>query len=131
MSYFWAGILKLSNPGARPVLFTNTRSMALSSNPWQALWKRLPAPLQNRYYLTIVVFLFIMVFLDRHSLWTQWRLWRAQKQLEADRTSYEEKIKEAKEEAEDFELTKEKFAREHYFMKRADEDVFIIKNKER
>ena len=131
MSYFWAGILKLSNPGARPVLFTNTRSMALSSNPWQALWKRLAAPLQNRYYLTIVVFLFIMVFLDRHSLWTQWRLWRAQKQLEADRTYYEEKIKEAKEEAEDFELTKEKFAREHYFMKRADEDVFIIKNEER
>lgn len=105
--------------------------MALSSNPWQALWQRLPAPLQNRYYLTLVVFLFIMVFLDRHSLWTQWKLWRAQQQLEADRSYYEEKIKEAKEEAEDFELTKEKFAREHYFMKRADEDVFIIKKDER
>ena len=38
--------------------------MALSSTPWQALWNRLPAPLQNRYYLTLVVFLFIMVFLD-------------------------------------------------------------------
>jgi len=100
--------------------------MALSSTPWQALWNRLPAPLQNRYYLTLVVFLFIMVFLDRHSLWTQWRLWRAQKQLDADRTYYQEKIKEAREEAEDFELTKEKFAREHYYMKRADEDVFII-----
>jgi hypothetical protein len=90
--------------------------MALSSTPWQALWNRLPAPLQNRYYLTLVIFLFIMVFLDRHSFWTQWKLWRAQKQLEADRTYYQAKIKGAKEE----------FAREHYYMKRANEEVFII-----
>lgn len=100
--------------------------MALSSTPWQALWNRLPAPLQNRYYLTLVVFLFIMVFLDRNSLWTQWRLWRAQNQLEADRKFYQEKIKEAREEAEDFERNKEKFARERYYMKRPNEDVFII-----
>lgn len=86
----------------------------------------MPAPLQNKYYLTLVIFLFIMVFLDRHSIWTQWKLWRAQKQLELDRSYYQGKIKEAKEEAEDFELTKEKFAREHYYMKRADEEVFII-----
>lgn len=100
--------------------------MALSSNPWQSLWRRLPAPLQNRYYLTLLVFFFILIFLDRHSLWTQWRLYRAQQRLENDRVFYQEKIKEATEEAEDFELTKEKFAREHYYMKRADEDVFII-----
>lgn len=47
--------------------------------------------------------------------------------MENDCKFYEEKIKEAREEAEDFELTKEKYAREHYYMKRADEDVFIIK----
>jgi len=100
--------------------------MALSSTPWQALWNRLPAPLQNRYYLTLVVFLFIMVFLDRNSLWTQWRLWRAQHQLETDRKYYQDKIKEAREEADDFERNKEKFAREKYYMKRPNEDVFII-----
>jgi cell division protein DivIC len=101
--------------------------MALPSNPWQSLWQKLPAPLQNRYYLTLVAFLFILVFLDRHSLWTQWRLHRAQQRLEADRAYYESKIKEAREEAEDFEVTKEKFAREHYFMKQRNEDVYIIK----
>jgi hypothetical protein len=105
---------------------TTRANMALSSNPWQSLWRRLPAPLQNRYYLTLLVFFFILIFLDRHSLWTQWRLYRAQQRLENDRVFYQEKIKEATEEAEDFELTKEKFAREHYYMKRADEDVFII-----
>lgn len=101
--------------------------MALPANPWQMLWQKLPAPLQNRFYLTLVAFLFILIFLDRHSLWTQWRLWRAQHRLEKDRTYYEAKIKEARDEAEDFELTKEKFAREHYYMKRANEDVYIIK----
>jgi cell division protein DivIC len=104
--------------------------MALSSNPWQALWDRLPAPLQNKYYLTLVVFFFIMIFLDKHSLWTQYRLMRAQQRLGQDKVFYEEKIKEAREEADDFETTKEKFAREHYYMKRSDEDVFIIKKQE-
>lgn len=101
--------------------------MALPTNPWQALWQRLPAPLQNRYYLTLLVFFFILIFLDKHSLWTQWRLQRAKQRLEADRAMYEQKIKDAREEAEDFELTKEKFAREHYYMKRSNEDVYIIK----
>jgi hypothetical protein len=100
--------------------------MAIPQNPWQALWAKLPAPLQNRYYLTLLVFFFIMVFLDRHSVWTQFRLFRAQQRLENDRAFYEAKIEEAREEAEDFDLTKEKFAREHYYMKRDNEDVFII-----
>jgi cell division protein DivIC len=101
--------------------------MALSSNPWQALWQKLPRPLQNRYYLTLLVFFFILVFLDdKRSLWTQWRLYRAQQRLESDKAFYQEKIKEARDEADDFEATKEKFAREHYFMKQRDEDVYII-----
>lgn len=100
--------------------------MALPSNPWQALWQRLPAPLQNRYYLTLLVFFFLLIFLDKHSLWTQWKLFRAQQRLKGDREYYQEKIQEATEEAEDFELTKEKYARERYYMKRADEDVYII-----
>lgn len=103
--------------------------MAISSNPWQALWKKLPAPLQNRYYLTLVVFFFILIFIDKHSLWTQWRLHRAEQKLEADKNYYEQKILDARDEAEDFELTKEKFAREHYYMKKSDEDVFIIREK--
>jgi len=80
--------------------------MALPANPWQAIWKRLPAPLQNRYYLTLVIFFFILLFLDKHDVWTQFRLQRAINRLESDRSYYEQKIEEAREEAEDFELTK-------------------------
>ena len=98
----------------------------IASNPFQSILRRLPAPLQNRYYLTLTIFLFVMVFLDRHNLWTQWRLQQSISRLEQDKNFYQEKIKDAKDEAEDFELTKERFAREHYFMKQRNEDVFII-----
>lgn len=100
--------------------------MALPANPFQAILKKLPAPLQNKYYLTLVIFFFWLVFLDRNNLWTQWRLTSAVNRLESDKEFYRGKIEEVKEEAADFELTKEKFAREHYFMKKRDEDVFII-----
>lgn len=105
--------------------------MALPTNPWAALWQRLPRPLQNRYYLTLVVFLFWLVFLDKHNLWTQWRLTGAVNRLEYDREFYRQKIKEVREEAEEFETTKEKFAREHYFMKRKGEDVYLIQDEEK
>jgi cell division protein DivIC len=100
--------------------------MALPSNPWQAMMQKLPKPLQNRYYLTILVFLFYLVILDRHNLWTQWKLAGAVNRLESEKQIYIQKIKDVKDEVEDFEATKEKFAREHYYMKKKGEDVFII-----
>jgi len=100
--------------------------MALPVNPWQSIQKRLPAPLQNRYYLALVIFFFLLLFLDKHDLWTQWKLQRAIQRLENDKDYYRQKIEEAREEAEDFERTKEKFAREHYYMRRTNEDVYII-----
>ncbi|MEZ4919833.1 MAG: hypothetical protein R2792_12095 [Saprospiraceae bacterium] len=104
--------------------------MPIPSNPWQAIWQKLPGPLQNRYYLILVIFFFIMLFLDKHDLYTQWRLYRAIDRLETDKSFYKEKIEEAREEAEDFELTKEKYAREHYYMRKQNEDVYIIQKED-
>jgi hypothetical protein len=100
--------------------------MAISTNPWQSVWRKLPAPLQNRYNLALAIFFFILIFLDKHSILTQFKLFRAQQRLESDKSFYQQKIKEARDEAEDFDVTKEKFAREHYFMKQQNEDVYII-----
>ena len=105
--------------------------MIVPTNPWQALWRQLPTPLQNRYYLTLMAFLFYLIFLDRHNLWTQWRLTGAVHRLEDDRIFYEQKIKDVKEEETDFDATTEKYAREHYFMKKRGEDVYIIDEKEK
>jgi cell division protein DivIC len=104
--------------------------MALPSNPWQAIMQKLPRPLQNKYYLTILVFLFYLIIIDRHNLWTQWKLAGAVNRLESEKQIYIQKIKDVKDEVEDFEATKEKFAREHYYMKKKGEDVFIINNEE-
>jgi cell division protein DivIC len=103
--------------------------MAIPLNPWQVFWEKMPRPLRNKYYLTLVVFLFFLLFIDRHDLWTQFKLRRALNRLEDDRVFYQQKIKEAREEAEDFEATKEKYAREHYFMHQGNEEVFIIEQK--
>jgi cell division protein DivIC len=101
--------------------------MAIPQNPWQALKSKLPRPLQNKYYLTTVVFLFFLLFIDKHDLWTQFRLRNALNRLDGDRVFYQQKIKDAREEAEDFDLTKEGYAREKYYMRQGNEDVFIIK----
>ena len=103
--------------------------MAIPQNPWQVVLSKLPRPLQNRYYLVTVVFLFFLVFIDKHDLLTQIKLRSALNRLEDDRVFYQQKIKEAREEAEDFDLTKENYAREHYYMRQGNEDVFVIQNK--
>mgnify|MGYP000256495955 CR=1 FL=1 len=100
--------------------------MVVPPNPWSAFWQRLPVPLRNRYYLTLLIFFFILIFLDKNNLWTQWKLMRAKHRLQQDKALYQEKIKEAKEQAETFELTKERYARERYYMRRPGEDVYII-----
>lgn len=100
--------------------------MVIPSNPWSALWQRLPAPIRNRYILVLTVFFFVLIFLDKNNLPTQWRLWRTKQRLLEEKAFYQQRIKEAKEGAEAFELTKERYAREHYYMRRPGEDVYII-----
>lgn len=92
----------------------------------QQLTDRLPAPFRNRYVLVLLAFVMYMVFFDRHDPITQFRLQQMVKQLEADRSYYLEKIAEEEREMADMQANQERFARERYFMQRANEDVFII-----
>ena len=105
--------------------------MAKSKNPFQEYIDRLPAPLKNKYFISLVLFFAWMVFFDRHNIIVQWRLQNTLEKLKEDRAYYEEKLEEAKQTRYDLEINREKFARERYYMKRSDEDVYIIdKNKE-
>lgn len=90
----------------------------------------LPAPLRNRYFLALALFFAYMIFFDRHDLLTQIQLQRMVNKLQDDRTYYEEKIEEEKREKQDMDVNQERFARERYFMQRADEDVYIIVDEE-
>ena len=95
-------------------------------NPLDPILKKLPAPFRNRYFLVLTAFIFVMIFVDRHNLITQYKLQKAVNQLENDKVFYEKKIKETKQERLDFEKNQEKYAREKYFVKKPKEEVFVI-----
>ncbi|MEL6273667.1 MAG: hypothetical protein AAFU03_01005, partial [Bacteroidota bacterium] len=76
--------------------------------------------------ITLTIFTVIMVFFDRHDVYTQFKLRSVVNRLEADQAYYAKKIKEAEAERLDREINQERFARETYFMQRDREDVFII-----
>ncbi len=98
----------------------------IRSNPFKPLIKQIPAPIRNRYFLVLVFFFAWLIFIDKHNIWTQYQLQKSLDKLKSDQVFYKEKIKEVKEAADDIALNKEKFAREKYYMKKKNEDVFVI-----
>jgi cell division protein FtsB len=85
--------------------------------------------LKNKYTITIVFLLTWLLFFDRYDFVTQYKTVKELKQLEEEKQYYLSEI--AKNEN-DLNLLKEdpvyleRFAREKYLMKQANEDVFII-----
>lgn len=82
-----------------------------------------------RAAIVIVAYASWMVFLDENNLLVQYRRYSKLRELEKNRDYYTGEIKVVSHEL--YELrnnpeTLEKFAREHYWMKRADEDVFVL-----
>ena len=100
--------------------------MAKGTNPLSAILEQLPAPLRNKYFVVLFSFFGWMIFFDKHDLLTQFRLQRSVDKLQEDIDYYNVKIEEAKQERYDLDINKEKFARERYYMKKKNEDVFII-----
>ena len=100
--------------------------MAGRNTSWKVLMRQIPAPLRNKYFLVLAFFFMWMIFFDRHDFLTQWRLSRAVENMKQEKEEYTEKIEQAKKDRLDLEVNKEKFARENYYMKKNNEDVFII-----
>jgi cell division protein DivIC len=95
-------------------------------NPFSPLIKKVPSRFQNRYTLILGVFVIWMLLFDRHDVLTNFKLQRTVNKLESDKIYYQHKIDETKQERIDMENNREKFAREHYFMKAKDEDIFVV-----
>ena len=100
--------------------------MAVRNNPFKPIIKQIPAPLRNKYFLVLAVFITWMIFFDKHDILTQWRLQQTLNKMEEDKAYYEDKIKEAWQDKQDIENDKEKFAREHYHLQKDNEDVYLI-----
>ena len=90
---------------------------------------RLPAFTRNFYFVTSLVFVVWMLFLDANDFFSQFRLWQEVRKLEDDKEYYQEKIEVVKQERTELMSNKqllEKFAREKYLMKKQNEEVFVV-----
>ena len=102
---------------------------------WKNIQKRiakLPPILTNIYFLCGVTFAIWMLFLDENNLINQYHKHHELSSLLGKRKFYMQQISETQKEYSELTsnpATQEKFAREHYWMKRDNEDVFVIVKK--
>jgi cell division protein FtsB len=92
--------------------------------------KKLRKIFLNKYFIVFVVFAVFVTFFDEHSLIHRWETHRKIVQLEKEMKFYQEEIKVTRKRKNELQSNKEnleKFAREHYYMKKETEDIFIIK----
>lgn len=84
---------------------------------------------KNKYVLASVLFLVWLTFFDRNNLIDQYKLHTQLSDLRSKKEYYAEQIKIVKQEKQELftnMASLEKFAREHYMMKKANEDLFVI-----
>jgi cell division protein DivIC len=85
--------------------------------------------LKYRFLIIFSLFLLWVTFFDSNSVYSLWVIKREYQVLQKESRFFKQEIEKAKEKR-DFLFSDlnnlEQFAREQYFMKRPDEDVFII-----
>lgn len=100
----------------------------------QSWWAKVPNWLKNKYVVLITAFLIIVLFLDNNNVFRLANRKRHLNQLTKQEQQYKDELIKLDEQKEAFENDKdalEKFAREEYRMKKDDEDVFVIVEKEK
>ncbi len=112
---------------ARPS-WTNTHPMNILNTFYQSHKTRIHKVARNRYFLVALGFLIYVTFFDHSRLISQWQLERDIQKLEQDKEQYQSQIEEIRDERLEIGKDKERYAREHYYMKRADEDVYIVED---
>ena len=86
---------------------------------------------KNKYLIAIAVFLIIMLFFDRNNFFEQARRKQELSDLQTRKAYYLKEIEKTKAQLTDLSNSPaaiEKYAREHFRMKRYNEDVFVVSN---
>ena len=87
----------------------------------------------NFYLIAGVSFMLWMIFFDSNDFFSQWQLRNKRIELEEEKEYYQKRIIEVEQDREALLKDKdklEKFAREKYFMKKENEDVFVVVEEE-
>ena len=90
---------------------------------------KVPAFFRNKYFLTIFIFIVWVALLDSNNLVARYRDMKELYKLKTDREYYIQRIEEDKQKLHELKTDNhnlEKFAREQYHMKKADEDLYIV-----
>lgn len=94
--------------------------------------EKLPTIFKNFYFIVGVIFLVYFTFFSNPSLIEQVRRYKGVKDLEREKKYYlkhREKVLHDRNSFKSDTLLLEKVAREKYYMRRENEDVYIIENK--
>ena len=84
---------------------------------------------KNKYVIAVVAFVVWILFFDRNDVFTQWERKTELKKLETSKQYYQDEIASIKKELSDMDNDPaiiEKIAREKFYLKKANEDVFIV-----
>jgi cell division protein FtsB len=95
--------------------------------------KRLFDLFRNKYFLAIAAFVVWMLFFDKNDMLSQYEYSVQVKKLQEEKDFYSKETALVKKDLKELDSnlnTAEKFAREKYFMKKANEDVFVIVKEE-
>ncbi len=91
--------------------------------------KRLLELLRNKYFLAVLAFGVWMLFFDKNDMLSQYEYRTEVNKLQQEKDFYTKETALVKKDLKELDSnlnTAEKFAREKYFMKKDNEDVFVI-----
>ena len=85
--------------------------------------------IRNKYFLSMAAFMVWMMFFDKNDIVAQYEYKSQVNKLQEEKDFYTKEITQVKKDLNELSSnlnTAEKFAREKYFMKKDNEDVFVI-----
>lgn len=88
--------------------------------------------LKNKYYITLIAFFVWMMFFDKNDFISQVKLRAQVYRMEQKKKFYTDKIQQINQQKQQLFASSallEKFAREKYYMKKDNEDVYVIVRK--
>lgn len=100
-----------------------------TNNPIMKLLTHIPGFLKNKYFISFAAFCVIVLFLDKNDFITQFGRMKELRNLQQSKAYYTKEIKQLRTVSDNLANNPraiEKTAREKYFMKRDNEELFII-----
>ena len=105
--------------------------LTMNPKPWtmNRLLTFIPGFLKNKYFISFAAFCVVILFLDKNDIFSQYNRYKELGELQQSKRYFISQIAAERKDLEALESTPaavEKVAREKYFMKRDNEEIFLI-----